>query len=400
MARVKIIIITLWVFIISGYSMSFFSSANQGIGMRQFITTVRGMGMGDAGITLPDRFALNGYNIASWRHADWTQVSLLMHYDRNSIDFGEDNFQTSTSNFSGVHFSVPIKKHQWVFGISVLPYTLVDFSYKKRIDAQEITYFKNVFLKGSISRVQANLAWSPHPRLGLGISYHYYYGNIEDRVEWIFDHPDYYDSSSKIEYRFGGPAAGFSLEYMLLDSLYLGGFLDLKPNLNFTEVTTDLITREEQEFSSEATLPLSFGLGGNYYLNSRWNFAASVAFQKWSEGFSLSELEEENLEDWYRMGVGIEHVHAPGGKRSFWNKIDIRAGFSMGNIGYKYNQQSVKEYSGHLGLGVPFFGDQARFDFALIAGIRGDRSQTLAQEKFFHFVLSISAGELWFQKFR
>jgi hypothetical protein len=53
-----------------------------------------------------------------------------------------------------------------------------------------------------------------------------------------------------------------------------------------------------------------------------------------------------------------------------------------------------------VGFGFPFHRNTARLDIAIVGGIRGDKQKNLAQEKFMQIFMSLSAGELWFQKLR
>ena len=102
----------------------------------------------------------------------------------------------------------------------------------------------------------------------------------------------------------------------------------------------------------------------------------------------------------YQFGLGIEHSRIKGKTKLILNKFDTRAGFSYSNIGFLVNGSSIKEYAAHLGFGIPFFQGRARLDLAFIGGIRGDKKETIAEEIFFKSFISISAGELWFQKVR
>ncbi|MEJ2538213.1 MAG: hypothetical protein P8048_14375, partial [Calditrichia bacterium] len=86
---------------VSGKSLSFFSSANDGIGYHQYIPSVRGLGMGSTGLALPDSVSLNAYNIASWRHMNITRINMLMRINYVQTDFPGQSFNTSTGKFSG-----------------------------------------------------------------------------------------------------------------------------------------------------------------------------------------------------------------------------------------------------------------------------------------------------------
>ena len=145
---------------------------------------------------------------------------------------------------------------------------------------------------------------------------------------------------------------------------------------------------------------MAWGVGTSYFLSKRVVVAADYAFQNWSKGFDIASASVKDLDDWYHFGFGMERIHLNSRRAKTWDKFDWRAGFSMRQIGYIYNNEKVIQKAVHVGTGFPFFTNSARLDIGLMAGIRGDKSKTIAQEKFFLFNFSISAGELWFQKFR
>lgn len=399
MSKIKYSILFIIIATLAGYSMSFFSSSKEGIGMRRYITTVRGMGMGGTGLGLPDSTSLNAYNIASWRYIRDTKITILTRYSITQTELSDQNFTTKTGNFSGLQLAVPFHKNQWVFGISLTPYTLTDFSFDQKYQTPTADYTETTYYEGNLARAQVNLVWSPVPSLGIAGSFNYYFGTLKDRYELGFDDQALYNSNYEMEYEFHGPGAGISFDLNPIKDLNIGGFFDLKPSLNFTRVTKSPLTGITEETEADGTLPIFWGIGSSYRFAPQWTVSADYAYQYWSKGFGIRKVNVNNLENWYRFGVGIEHAHRPQA-RKLLNKIDLRTGFSTGSLGYKFDNNPVKEYSGHMGVGIPFFQDRARVDVSFQAGLRGDRSRNLAQEKFYRFLFSISAGELWFQKLR
>ena len=127
--------------------------------------------------------------------------------------------------------------------------------------------------------------------------------------------------------------------------------------------------------------------------------SADAVYQDWSKGLQL-EQEVQNLQEYSQIGIGLEHSHSREKTRKILKKFDSRIGFSYSQTGYIFQSQPINEYMLHFGLGFPFFQGQARMDLAFIAGIRGNKADTIVEEKYFKTIISISAGELWFQKER
>lgn len=387
-------------FIFSGYSMSFFTNSRQSLGIREYVTSIRGLGMGGTGLALPDGKSLNAYNIATWRHIRNTTITISMHYNYTITDYGWESIASSTANFNGVQLAIPIQRKKWVFGLSLTPYTWANYKYTTDVSQPAGDYQETIFYDGNLSRARLNLVWAPVPRLGVGISFNYYFGTFWDRYKIAFNDPAFYDSPHEVEYEFHGPGAGISFDLQMFDSLFIGGFLDLNPSLDFYKILHSPITSTTTRISSQSTLPLQWGIGSSYSFKDNWTITSDLSYQYFSKGFDIEQMDLTQLENWYRFGFGIEHSHFRKRKKSLLQSIDIRSGISLGNIGYKFNGNSVREYTLHLGVGIPFFYDRSRLDIALQAGIRGDKEKTIARETFYRITFSISSGELWFQKIR
>jgi len=400
-------LITLWVLLVPQLflqAQSIFSAGENGIGLRQYTPSVRGAGMGGTGLALTDSASLNAYNIASWRKINNTKINLSLRYNYTTTEIAFQNqsqsFSSSTANFNGLQLAIPIQKKKWIFGILVSPYAVTNFSYILKNPTADIGYEENVFYEGNIARSQINLVWSPDRRIGVAASLNYFFGAIEDRYYMLFnDNPQISDDYYKIEYRFRGPGIGASFDFNPINPWVIGAFIDFKPRINYSRIYVSPITLEEQTDQTKTSFPVFAGLGSSYQFSTSWTVSADAVYQDWSKGLQL-EQEVQNLQEYSQIGIGLEHSHSREKTRKILKKFDSRIGFSYSQTGYIFQSQPINEYMLHFGLGFPFFQGQARMDLAFIAGIRGNKADTIVEEKYFKTIISISAGELWFQKER
>jgi hypothetical protein len=337
--------------------------------------------------------------MAAWRYIDNSKINVAMRYSFVSTDLAEQQFSSSTANFGGLQLAIPIKKKSWVLGVSFVPYSSTNFSYILRNQNPTRSYEENVYYEGNVARSQLGLAWSPHNRFAISVALNYFFGAIKDRYYLLFNDPTIGDNFYVLDYQFRGPGLGTSAHISITDQIQLGGFLDLEPKINYTLVRRSSITLEEEKYEIDTNFPIFAGLGSDYQFHPQWTISADFVMQNWEKGLN-HQKEAENVEKYYQFGIGIEHAHFKGKTKFILNKFDTRAGFSYSNVGFLVNGNSIKEYAAHVGFGIPFFQGRARLDFAFIGGIRGDKSKTIAEETFFKSYISISAGELWFQKIR
>jgi len=383
---------------------SYFSSFSQGVGLRLYWTDARGIGMGGTGLATADSMALPQYNTALWRHIDKTRAYFSMQYNRHNIDVAGFKFTRATGNFGGLSLAIPIKKNRWVLGASLYPYTDVGFEITQRNNFNDLVFDESIFLDGNINRAQLILIWSPHPKIGIAVNGSYYFGLIQDRFVLRFEDNSFFDSSHEIKYQFQGAGIGFSVDFQPTSWLTLGGFVDFKPSLDVERIFDSPISNETIKVTRSAFLPLQFGIGSGFRLSKRWVAALDGSYQRFSKGFGFQNQSLKNFQDWYFVGVGFERKQKQvRGKvfqkgRKLFDKIDLRTGFSISQLGYKFNGSGVKEYAGHFGLGIPFFFGVNRLDMGIRAGIRGNKKLNLAEEKFIQVLISVSVGELWFQR--
>jgi hypothetical protein len=369
---------------------SIFSTGENGIGLKQYSPSIRGAGMGGTGLALLDSVSLNAYNIASWRKINNTKISLSLRYNQATTEIAVQNQS---------QLGIPIQQKKWFIGVSVSPYAVTNFSYILKYQAADPNYQQNIFYEGNVARSQINLIWSPAERWGIAASLNYFFGAIEDRYYLLFDNAQLSDDYYKIEYRFRGPGFGTSIDLNPIDRLVIGAFIDFKPRITFNQIYASPITLEEHSIHAKTSFPIFAGLGSSLGLWPSWILSTDFVYQDWSKGLNLNQP-VNNLEEYYQIGIGLEHSHSQKKTRKFLNKFDSRIGFSYSKTGYIFNSQSINESMLHLGFGFPFFQGRARLDLAIIAGIRGNKDETLVEEKFLKTLISISAGELWFQKER
>lgn len=380
---------------------SYFSSRSNSVGARTYTTGVRGLGMGGTGLASLDSLSLNYYVVSQWRNINNTRATFGLFYDYTNSEVGSNSFSTSAANFAGLSFGIPIQTKKWVFGVSVQPYTDINFRTRQEITrfvGADTTSFEQVLQQeGNISRAQFNLIWAPVEQVGLAIHASYYFGTLEDNYRFEFTDPAFASTNHIVEYRVSGPGLGFSMDVRPTKDLILAGFFDLKPSLNISSSYISQNTNIEGSERVFDSFPVSYGVGGTYRVGKRWNLAADYAFQKWSETLLNSD---GGYEDWSHLGFGVERMASTRRTRAlgFWQKIDIRAGASSRQLGYRFNNESVRENSLHFGLGLPFFQKNYRLDAGFAAGFRGDSAKNLASESFFRFELSVSVGEKWFQR--
>lgn len=404
-------ITTIFLLIISAITQitagSIFTSSSQGIGIKRYTVDIRGVGMGGTGLASLDSLGLSNYTLSKWRFINDTRATLGFMYSKTETELTNINFSTATTYMGNFNLAIPIKTHKVLVGLSLSPYSYTDFKYIMTIQDQGLTYDETVFLRGNITKAQFGLIWSPISKIGISVNGNYYFGNLKDQYQLTFNNSNYFNSFQQVEYQIRGPGIGLSLDFSPNKKLMFAGFIDFEPSIKLKRNTTAPFSEENREITNSGSFPMHFGIGSSYRVHPQLIFSMDYSAQKWSEGLGIKQFSMEGLDvvtssrldDWYHFGIGIERNAKKSRNAKFFNLIDLRTGFSLTSLGYKFNNEPVIQYAGHFGLGIPFSGTN-RFDIAIVGGIRGDKSKNLVEEKFINFEFSVTMGELWFQKLR
>ena len=399
-------ILSLFLFVYA-YAGSIFSASSQGIGIRRYTVNIRGIGMGGTGLATPDTIGLSNYTLSKWRLISDTRAMLGFQYAKSETELPNINFSTATTYMGDLNLAIPIKTHKVLIGLSLSPYSYTDFKYIMTIQDQGLTYDETVFLKGNITKAQVGLIWSPLSKIGISVNGNYYFGTLKDQYKLTFNNSSYYDSYHQIEYQMRGPGIGLSFDFRPNKKLMLAGFVDFEPSIRLKRNYTSPLSLESKELTNSGSFPLQYGIGSSFRVHPQLIFSLDYSAQDWSDGLGISQSSIEGsdvftssrLDNWYHLGIGLERNSKKSRNAKFLNLIDLRTGFSLTALGYKFNDEPVMQYAGHFGIGIPF-SDKNRFDLGFVAGIRGNKSKNLVEEKFFNFEISVTMGELWYQKFR
>jgi|GEM_PF-4656077 len=384
---------------------SVFSTYKNGIGLKQYYSSVRGLGMGNTGIASIDSLTLGNYGVSQWIKSPDTRASISMDYQRVSLENDGASQLLSTSSFTGVSFAIPFKKSGWMLGASITPYSHVDYKTTQVVESGGIAFPQINVIDGTISQGKLNLIWAPSKRSGVSVNGNFFFGTIEDRYQFPFSSDDnfsdlleYISGIYNVEYSVFGAGIGFSGHYELIPNrLKVAGFADLQPSVDVQISYPEAIVEPEEREANLTSFPLQYGAGIAAGLTDRVNLAADFAFQEWS---NTLDIDDPVYEDWYHLGVGIERSSLRKRNVSFLNQLDLRGGFSVNRLGYRFNNESVMEYVGSVGFGLPFGASRNRLDFAVFGGIRGDETKNLASERFINLQISLSMGETWFLRGR
>lgn len=186
------------------------------------------------------------------------------------------------------------------------------------------------------------------------------------------------------------------------NKLKLGAVVNLPAKLNHTQVnsamvyytttsTTDSLLNEEEN-AGDITFPMNVGVGLAYQYKNKLTINADYSLKRWSNAKVDDEFSE--LIDNHILAFGLEYVPLLNSFEGHEFKYRLGANIQSGY----YEIESRKLNSINLTAGVGFKMRNTTFNIYSIYGWRGFTDSNYIKENTLQFGLSMSFGDLWFQK--
>ncbi len=392
------------IFVVTALSaQSYFGSEPGSSGIYQYVTGVRGQGMGDVALALPDSVAPSAYGITQWQFLRHSRIVVGARYYVNQISVDDFNFTRSSAGLNQVVIVVPLISYKWHLGFTLSPYSINNIAFNRQYTQSVASYREVTSRQANLNKAQFATVWAPEPEITVGVVYNYYFGINITEYKILFDEGNYNDIRIRDEYRISGRSVGFYLGMNAIPRVRLTGFVEVAPNASARRIYSysyaGKLTVSENE-AQEATIPAQLGGGIAIQLKSGWILAADGVYQNWERGFGILAPDVSLSRNWYHLGIGTELAASRERHASLLRKLDWRLGVSLQKTGYQYLGNDIYRYALHLGTGIPFFFGYNRLDVAIRFGSRGDRNLKIVRENFIELNFGVSLGEKWFQRIR
>ena len=352
------------------------------------------LGRGGVETAVLDTIGINYHNYALWSYSGRTMLSVNMMFESMTVKQPGSDFYKGDANFSGGFLSFPVVKRRINIGIGLTPKILNDLQFNRSFSSKEASGREEVNTTGNISEASFTLAGNIHNRFAFAVVGRYAFGLIKDNLSVLYDRTDLGDVYAQNKYRISGLGGRLDAYYTLNDRFHTGLSvgLPLKADMEVSQEAPSSPNEEPEMHTIQYPLQLSGGL--SYALSANWLSCFDLNYARWKKGYKIDRISVDNMNDSYRLGVGIEKRPLYAGK----DKITYRAGFFFERINMYANGGIINEYGASLGFGIPLRMLYNRIDIAFQAGKRGNMHYNLAEETYFRFDIALSASEFWFNR--
>ncbi len=324
--------------------------------------------------------------------------------------------QTLKSNnayLAYIALNLPISRHVGI-AMGLLPVSTQGYNITLLTDSIETQYQGN----GGTNKVFVGAAYSPIKNLSFGANLAYLFGSLTNEEDIYFPQNNTSFNTFKIEnVGIHSFIADFGLMYTIKLphdwSITLGGTFAPAMNLNASyhnfassqyingSSINNMDTLLDSSTVGKVKLPTMWGAGITIKKGEQWTFSFDYTAQNWSQYSSFGN--SDSLKDSYKWGVGIQFVPKKVYSSSYLQRIQYRAGFSMGQNYLNLYNTPLKDMSFSAGLGLPIgnanpFAHPCVLNIGVQVGTFGTTSNNLIKTDYVKLMFGFTFDDRWFDK--
>lgn len=362
--------------------------------------------LGYSGIGIKSPYELNNLNPANY--ALVPQNSFLYDIgvtgEFNNYSNSSASEEKSNVNFSNLAFGFRVMENLGA-GITMTPYSDVGYSIlgvSSNIEGSTESFESNITGLGGLNDIKLNVGYSLIPKLRLGLSASFLFGNIEETESFIYSSTTF-ESIEKTNY--SGARLGFGLQYDINDKITIGSTVQLPTSLNGNlkrSVNKTLsgieisVEDENSDYVSDFKLPLELGFGMSIKPIDEITFSADYKKNFWTDtnqSENIGSYQDQNI-----YAFGLEYLQDPTSYK-YGQRISYRLGYNYDNGYLAIGDNKVEGYNFTAGVGIPTSrGTHSMINLSYSYGSKGLLQNVLIKENYHLITLNLSLEDLWFVK--
>lgn len=370
----------------------------------------REMGLAGGGYSIGSESNISLNNPAGLYKLNLTRFETGFTFDGVNLSNNQTGIFYSNTAFSGFAFAVPIDKDLgFSAAVGIIPVTRVEYEVFEEItetpfDPHKISYSG----KGGISKIFLSTSFITPIDFIIGGSFEYYTGKIDKESSIDFEQSSFYDS--KYTTRHGHYGVGFNFGIITPDlsdiigiqsltNLRLGASYNFIPSLKTDTTFISSSTLGTSELISNVVntkIPGKLGVGLSFELDNSFLIMFDFVSQAWSN-YEFNGQKESQLRDLNHFNIGFEYKNPDSRGETLWEQLTLRGSLSYEQTQYILSGKGIDQLGIHGGFSYPFT-KTSSLDVGLMFGMRGTKESNLLKEYIYQIAVSISFGELWFQR--
>lgn len=359
----------------------------------------------------------NFSNPAASKNLELTTIKVEATNENNFFKSNYDNMSVNkhSTYLSNLSIAFPLSP-KVKFGIGYQPYSSKKYSVLVQNEQDGVTEANLFRGEGTLSTVQAALAYQITPEFALGARTNFYFGNLYDINELTYSNAELingYETRNKVKTFNFTLGTAYQKKYGLDRKLTLGAtytfgntgqmetsYMNSTYFYNSNSDKTNISIIDEQYSSDKNLIPTEFSVGAGYGRDAKWFLGTQFDYKK---GETIQFLGQPFVnQNSYRIAAGGWYLPNFNNFRSYFSRVTYRYGayYEKGNL--SFNGTDINQFAITGGLTLPFENRSANrlsgIDVGLEIGKRGTLENNMIRQNFVNFRIGLNFADKWFQK--
>lgn len=360
-------------------------------------------GMGNVGVGIRDRNAINPLNPASFSALDTMTMIFDFGVNASMSRFKESGLHQDNPNggLDYVAMKIPLKRW-WGVAAGLMPYSKVGYSFLSNGTLPDGTSFTEASAgSGGLSTFFLGTSVALWKNLGVGINYKYYSGLITQSSGKTFDRTGTNSTAASEYWHLNGSSLDVGVQYQHLLNpknrfavgLTYSDRMPLRNELVKTNITTDTNTVTS---TSTFELPRTIGAGVSWVYDDRLTLAVDYRFEQWADAAFRGVT--DSLTNRSQFSIGMEYLPSFVTNR-YYKAIKYRLGATYSNSYIGNDVGDLRNLGLTLGFGLPLRGNQrSALNIAFEVGKVLPPRSNMLHETYYKVSLGMTFNENWFFK--
>ncbi|MBD8018183.1 hypothetical protein [Kaistella pullorum] len=362
----------------------------------------------------------NNFNFSNPAASKNLELTTIKVEATNENNFFKSNFDNMSVNkhstyLSNLSIAFPLSP-KVKFGVGYQPYSSKKYSVLVQNEQDGVTEANLFRGEGTLSTVQAALAYQITPEFALGARTNFYFGNLYDINELTYSNAELingYETRNKVKTFNFTLGTAYQKKYGLDRKLTLGAtytfgntgqmetsYMNSTYYYNGNSDKTNMSIIDEQYSSDKNLIPTEFSVGAGYGRDAKWFLGTQFDYKK---GETIQFLGQPFVnQNSYRIAAGGWYLPNFNNFRSYFSRVTYRYGayYEKGNL--SFNGTDINQFAITGGLTLPFENRSANrlsgIDVGLEIGKRGTLENNMIRQNFVNFRIGLNFADKWFQK--
>ncbi len=366
-------------------------------------------GMANTAIAMPSNYGINTVNPALWSDVRTTRLQTGFLFRQHLVTSGVNSeLRQNNSIYTGINAIFAVDSASgFAISMGYNPVTTVNVFTQARDSLQYAggTQYRTTDYRatGGLSTLYLGGAFRPIEHMTVGIAAHHYFGNISSRLTTLFDDlGTFAQSFDETQDVFNGLLWQTGISYTGIENLTLGAVFSTPQTLRMTRSRrfyAAIVSANEVFDTTLIENPVNpnyattIGLGASYKLGR-----TTIGFDYLTRDFSATTYRNGGIAQFKRSSrysIGTHYQGETNFSSSWFERWSYTAGVGINQQYVSIRNAPLSEIYGSVGAQIPLT-PRARIDLSLTFGTRETTNTSILREAFGRFMVTLSAGDVWF----